>query len=175
MLQPYPQSDPSKMDEMAVAEMKWVQSFVLGVRRIRGEMNIAPSKPLPVLLQNGDESDRERLHGNLHYLQNLARIESVSWLSDDEQAPDSATALLPELRILIPMAGLIDKEAELARLRKQIDKLEKDLDRARGKLANPKFIDRAPAEIVAKEQARVGELEASLGNLKEQEQQIGRL
>jgi len=66
-------------------------------------------------------------------------------------------------------------QAELARLRKQIDKLEKDLDRARGKLANPKFIDRAPAEIVAKEQARVGELEASLGNLKEQEQQIGRL
>jgi valyl-tRNA synthetase len=175
MLQPYPQSDPSKIDEAAVAEMKWLQGFVLGVRRIRGEMNIAPSKPLPVLLQNGDESDRERLDGNLHYLRNLARIESVRWLSDDEQAPDSATALLAELRILIPMAGLIDKEAELTRLRKQIDKLEKDLHRARGKLANPEFVDRAPTEIVAKEQARVGELEASLGNLKDQEQQIGRL
>jgi valyl-tRNA synthetase len=172
MLQPYPDADEAQIDTAAIAEINWVMNFILGVRRIRGEMNIAPGKPLPVLLQNGSAADKNSLANNQVYLLKLGRLESINWLDADETAPESAIALVGEMKILIPMAGLIDKEAELARLDKEIQKIVKELPRIEGKLSNPAFIDKAPADVIDKEKAKLADLRSSLNNLEEQHRKI---
>ena len=172
MLQPYPVADEARVDSNAVAEINWVMSFILGVRRIRGEMNIAPGKPLPVLLQNGSVTDQDYLTNSSAYLKRLGRLESITWLNSDEVTPESAIALVGELKILIPMAGLIDKEAELARLDKEIQKIKNDLPRIEGKLSNPTFIDKAPPEVIDKEKAKLADLLSNLNNLEQQQTKI---
>ena len=155
--------------------MAWLQSFIIGVRNIRGEMNIAPGKPLPVLLENGSAEDRAFLDKHRAYLNTLARLESIEWLAEGEEAPESATALVGEMRILIPMAGLIDKEAELARLNKEIDKLEKEQKRLGGKLGNASFVEKAPAAVVEKERQKLAEVETSLAQYRDQLARINAL
>ncbi|MFI3185516.1 MAG: valine--tRNA ligase [Methylococcaceae bacterium] len=172
MLQAYPVAELAQIDNDAIAETNWIMSFILGVRRIRGEMNIAPGKPLPVLLQNGSEADQQSLASNLVYLQKLGRLESITWLNSDEVTPESAIALVGEMNILIPMAGLIDKEAELVRLDKEIQKIHNDLPRVEGKLNNPSFVDKAPPEVIAKEQAKLADLRSMLNNLEQQQRKI---
>ena len=175
MLQPYPVADNSHIDNSAIAEINWVMNFILGVRRIRGEMNIAPSKPLPVLLQNGSIIDQSYLSNSSVYLQRLGRLESITWLSNDDTTPESAIALVGELKILIPIAGLIDKDAELIRLDKEIQKIKNDLPRIQGKLSNPTFINKAPAEVIDKENAKLTDLLSNLHNLEQQQIKIGAL
>ncbi|MGZ4990843.1 MAG: valine--tRNA ligase, partial [Methylobacter sp.] len=172
MLQPYPVADEGKIDSKAMAETEWVMNFILGVRRIRGEMNIAPGKPLPVLLQNGSYTDQQYLSDNQVYLRKLGKLESIIWLTAAETAPESAMALVGEMKILIPMAGLIDKEAELARLEKEIQKINNDLPRVEGKLNNPAFVDKAPPEVIDKEKAKLADLRSMLNNLEEQQRKI---
>ncbi len=165
MLATYPSADVEAIDPEAETDMRWVMDFVLGVRKIRSGMNIEPRKPLPVLLDNGSDSDRARLSANQHYLQALARTESLRWLDAGEAAPESATALVGEMQLLIPMAGLIDQEAELARLTREVEKLERELLRGRAKLENPDFVARAPAEVVERERSRVDDLAAARDQL----------
>ncbi|EGW23661.1 valine--tRNA ligase [Methylobacter tundripaludum] len=172
MLQPYPVADEAHIDSNAIAETNWVMNFILGVRRIRGEMNIAPSKPLPIFLQNGSLADQQSLNNNLVYLQKLGRLHSITWLTPNESTPESAIALVGEMKILIPMAGLIDKEAELARLEKEIQKINNDLPRVEGKLNNPAFVDKAPPEVIDKEKAKLADLRSMLNNLEEQQRKI---
>jgi len=161
MTRPYPAADGNLVDPAAVDEMEWVMQFILGIRKIKGEMNIAPGKPLPVLLQNAGEADRARLQRNRHYLDFLARLESATLLERDQEPPESAMALVGEMRILIPMSGLIDKTAELARLEKEIGKLSENILRIEGKLENPNFVDKAPAAVVQKERDKLaGEIAA---------------
>ncbi|WP_260294688.1 valine--tRNA ligase [Sedimenticola hydrogenitrophicus] len=168
MTQPYPVRDDALTDPAAVAEMEWVMQFILGIRKIKGEMNIAPSKPLPVLLQNADAEDRARLARNRHYLDFLARLESATLLGSDEEAPESAMALVGGMKLLIPMAGLIDKEAELGRLHKEIGKLKENIARIEGKLNNPKFVDKAPDAVVQKERDKLADEIAALEKLEHQ-------
>ncbi len=175
MLQPYPIADESKIDKEAVENTDWLMAVILGVRRIRGEMNIAPSKPLPVLLQNGSPQDAERLETNRVYLNRLARLETMTWLNADEIAPESAIAIVGEMQILIPIAGLIDKTAELARLDKEILKLQTELERIDVKLSNPSFVEKAPAAVLEKERSRLAELQSTLGNLQTQHVKISAL
>lgn len=172
MLQPYPAVDVTLDDTCAVAEITWVMQFILGVRRIRGEMNIAPGKPLSVLLQNGGDQDRAFFANSRIYLHKLGRLESATWLADADAAPESAIALVGAMKILIPMAGLIDKDAELARLDKEIQKIQKELPRAEGKLSNPEFVSKAPAEVLKKEEQKLAELRSSLDNLEQQRGKI---
>ena len=172
MRQPYPEPQLEVVDQAALQEMGWVMNFILGVRRIRGEMNIAPGKLLQVLLENGQVQDRRWLSDNLELILSLGRVESIQWLESGEKAPECAIALLGEMRILIPMRGLIDKEAELARLDKEIQRIEKDLPRVEGKLNDPSFIEKAPAEVVAKERAKLAELRSGLLQLQEQADRI---
>ncbi len=171
MHQPYPLADAARSDAAIETEMDWLMRFILGVRNIRGEMNISPGKPLPVLLQNGSAEDSARLERYALFLKTLARLESITWL-DGAEAPESATALVGDMKLLIPMAGLIDKDAELARLNREIDKLGKDLDKCQTKLANPSYVERAPAEVVAQERGRVAELQSALSRLDEQAARI---
>lgn len=168
MLQPYPQADETQINPTAIAETDWLMKFVLGVRQIRGEMNIAPGKPLPVLIQNGSEKDQLSLQQHRVYLEKLARLESIQWLANQETAPESAMALVGEMKILIPLAGLIDKEAELARLEKEMQKIHKELPRIVGKLNNPGFVDKAPAAVLEAEKTKLAALESSLANLEQQ-------
>ena len=168
MRQPYPVPDPQRIDESSLEDIDWVKGFVLAVRRVRGEQNIQPSRRVPILLENASKRDRDMLGGCRHYLNSLAGLESITVLGNDDSAPKSAVGLLGAMKILIPLAGLIDTEAETARLAKEIEKHAKDLGRSEQKLANANFFDRAPTEIVAKERARLAELRAAIDRLQEQ-------
>jgi valyl-tRNA synthetase len=172
MTQPYPEPDTETFDPNAIEEMEWVKDFIVGIRQIRSGMDIAPSKPIPVLLQNASREDVERLERNRQYIDFLARTESVTVLSADEEAPESATALVGNMKVLIPMAGLIDVEAEMARLNKEIDKKQKDMERTEAKLANPNFVDRAPEAVVEKERGKLAEMRSAFDSLQEQ---LGRI
>ena len=172
MLQPYPVAEANWQDAAGELEMAWAMEFILGLRRIRGEMDIAPSKPLPVLLQGGGADDRARLARNAVLIEKLGRTESIRWLEEGESAPESAIALVGELKLLIPMAGLIDKDAELARLDKEIQRMARDLPRIEGKLADPSFVAKAPPAVVDKEKARAEELRSAIARLEEQATRI---
>jgi valyl-tRNA synthetase len=152
--------------------MEWVMQFVLGVRRIKGEMNIPPGRPLPVLLEHAGERDLAWLAASRHYLDFLARTESVTVLAEGQQAPESAIALVGDMKVLIPMAGLIDKEAELKRLQKEIGRLGADLERTERKLANPSFVEKAPPAVVGKERERLAGQRAALAKLRQQMDRI---
>ena len=159
----------------AVAAVDWIKGFILGVRRIRGEMDLSPSKPLPVLLADAGALDRAHLDQFHDMLSFLARLESITLLDDAADAPESATALLGTLKILVPMAGLIDKQAELERLGKQIAKLEKELQKSRGKLANEQFVANAPPAVVEQERGRIADWESSVTELVAQREKISAL
>ena len=175
MRQAYPAADDSQINRVAVAELDWVKEFILGVRRIRGEMNIAPGKPLPLLLQDNSDQDQSYLLRNQTYLQKLGRLESITCLKSGDVAPESAIALVGNLKLLIPMAGLIDKDAELARLEKEIQRIQNDLPRVEGKLNNPAFADKAPAEVIDKEKAKLADMRVALNNLQAQREKIIKL
>ncbi len=172
MLCPYPQADPELIDETAIDELEWVKHFVMGVRQIRSEMDIKPGKPLPVICQNGSELDRQKLDRNRALLMSLAKLESIDWLEPDQQAPGSATSLVGDMSLLIPLAGLIDKNAELSRLRKNIQKLEQDAQRIEGKLGNDNFIAKAPAAVIDKDKVRLAALNSALASLQAQADRI---
>ena len=167
MQQPYPRHDESKLDEKVVNDLEWVKTFVMGVRRIRSEMDISPGKALPVLLQNYSATDQTLFNDNEAFIKTLAKIESIEWLSD-EQAPESATALIGDMKILIPLAGLIDKDAEMARLEKEIGKISVNLEKSEAKMSNASFVDKAPEAVVLKERQRIEEMHTALKQLNEQ-------
>jgi len=172
MMAAYPQAEAAKQDESAEADVEWIKNVIVGIRNIRGEMDIAPSKALNVLMRNGSEQDKSRLQSNMNFLQKLAKLESVTWLNEGDEVPMSATALVGDMEVLVPMAGLIDKDAELARLQKEIDKASKDLQRIQGKLGNESFVAKAPAAVVEKEQAKLADLTLTVAKLNEQKASI---
>ena len=172
MRQPYPEADNSKIDNAAVEELEWVKEFILGVRQIRSGNDIKPSKALPVFIQNGSEQDQQRIENNKHYLVDLAKIESITWLNEGDDAPNPATALVGEMKILIPLDGLIDVEAEKIRLQKEMDKLGGEIKRTEGKLSNPKFVDKAPEDVVNKEKEKLNGFKSTLESLSEQLKKI---
>jgi valyl-tRNA synthetase len=165
MDQAYPEFNAAKVDAIAMQDLEWVKGFVLAIRSIRGEMDIAPSKLLPVLLKNVLPEDIRRLEENAMFLNSIAKLETVTVLNEDDKAPACATSLLGSLEIMIPMAGLIDKDAELARIAKALDKLEKDFARTQGKLANEKFVSNAPDAVINKEKAKLADFTMQMGKL----------
>jgi len=175
MLRPYPEVDTEADNKDAVADVEWVREFILGIRQIRGEMDISPGKPLPVILQNSSDTDRRRAEAYANLLQGVGRIESVTSLGDGEEPPASATALLGDLRLLVPLKGVIDVVAERARLEKQQERLAADLSRARGKLDNEKFVNNAPPDVVTQERQRATEFEKAIGQLAEQLEKLADL
>ncbi|CAA0326145.1 valyl-tRNA synthetase [Alteromonas alvinellae] len=168
MVQAFPEVDEAKQDDKVLADIEWVKKFIVGIRNIRGEMDISPNKPLNALLKNVSDEDARRLDAAKAFLDKLSKLETVTVLKDGEEAPASATALVGEMEILIPMAGLIDKDAELARITKAMEKIEKDVSRTRGKLGNEKFVSNAPEAVIEKERAKLEEGEKALAKLKEQ-------
>ena len=172
MHQAWPEADESKIDEQATRDIEWLKGVIIAVRNIRAEMNIAPGKPLDVLLTKGKPEDAERLEQNRRFLAKLAKLESVTWLANPEDAPLSATQLVGDMEVLVPMADLIDKDAELARLAKEIEKQDKLIGGIEKKLGNDGFIAKAPVAVVEKERAKLAEFQATRQLLEEQQAKI---
>jgi valyl-tRNA synthetase len=172
MTQPFPNIFSELRDEQAEADIAWIKSVVTATRNIRGEMDISPAKPIPILFSNGDDADKTRLEQHSSLLEFLIRPEKLEWWDSSEEPPLSATHLVGDMQVLVPMAGLIDKDAELARLDKDIEKKEKDQARTKGKLNNPNFVDKAPADVVQKEKDKLIELDTALQQLLAQKARI---
>ena len=172
MLQPYPVYDVANVDQEAEANIDWLKGVIIAIRNIRGEMNISPARSIPVLLRSSSESDRQRLEGYRPYLQKLARLDSIEYLASSAEAPAAATQLHGDLEILVPLAGLIDVEAECARLNKEISKLEGGLKAVSGKLGNTKFVDNAPQAVVAREREKEQQMSGALKALREKLEQL---
>jgi len=175
MLQPYPVCNEARIDASAEADIHWLQAVILAVRNIRGEMNISPAQEIPLLLRNGDSEDRRRSAENTAFLKKLAKLAEIRWLDADAAVPPAATQLVGDLQLLVPMAGLIDTGAELARLTREIEKIEKDVARIEAKLGNAEFTARAPADVVAKERERLTAQQAALQQLASQRAAIASL
>ncbi len=175
LTQIYPQANAKLQDAAIDAELAWVKDIIVAVRTIRSEMNIAPGKPLPILFNKGNAQDKKLFAANQHLITTLAKFESVQWLAATDDIPESATALVGDLEILIPMAGLIDKKEESARLQREIAKLIKEAENAENKLQNPSFVERAPSDVVEKERGRLSELKITMEKLQTQLEKISSL
>ena len=168
MLQAYPQADSALVDAQAVTDIEWLQGIILALRNVRGEMNISPAKPINALLKNASTEDAIRLEANRQFLAKLAKLETIEVLAADAEAPMSAIQLVGDLEVLVPMLGLIDVKAEIARLTKEAEKLNKELTGVTNKLSNANFVDKAPAVVVEKEKARQADLEIAHAKLQQQ-------
>ena len=174
MLQDYPRSNNAWVDVDSAHSVDWLKEFIIGVRKIRSEMDIAPKQGLNVLCQQANDNDLRQIETHQAALKKLAKIDNISLLGNEE-APEAALALVGEMKVLIPLAGLIDKDAEIERLSKDISKLEINIEKTRTKLSNPSFTDKAPAAVVAKEQQRIQEQEQTLRDLLQQRKKMEKL
>ncbi|MFT5452143.1 MAG: valyl-tRNA synthetase [Enterobacterales bacterium] len=165
IIQAFPEQDSSLIEATAIEDISWVKQVIVAIRTIRSEMGISPAKPIPMYLSNGNSQDKQRLESQQQFLKTLAKLESITWLNDGETAPVSATGLAGKMEILIPMQGLINKDAELARLDKELQKMQKEQQRISGKLSNPGFTDKAPEAVVAKERIKLAEVEDAMAIL----------
>jgi valyl-tRNA synthetase len=175
MIQPFPNAADFAADDAAERELLWIQKFILGIRQIRGEMDIAPNKHLSVQLQDPAADDLRLLKVHKHYLINLARLENITVIAAGTEPPPAATALLGAMKILVPMAGLIDVEAERKRLGKNRERVILALGKSRNKLANQNFRSKAPDDVITKEQAKVAAMEQEIVQLDEQLARLAQL
>lgn len=175
MLQPFPEYDASQVDEKALSDLEWIKQTIIAVRNIRAEMNIAPGKPLEVMLRGANAEAQRRVLENQSFIQSLARLSSLTLLADGDKGPISVTKLVEGAEVLIPMAGLIDKATELERLAKEVAKLEAEIERIESKLSNEGFVARAPEAVVAKERERMAACAEAKQKLIEQQATIAAL
>src|SRR6185437_5047 len=165
---PYPHAADFASDDAATAEIEWFKAVLSGIRRIRSEMNIAPGKTIPLLLAGGEATDRARAAKFAAQIAFLARTEAPQWIAPGAAEPAAAAAVVGSLRVLIPLAGLIDLGAEQARLAKEIARVEGEIKKCEGKLGNANFVANAPAEVVAQERQRIVDWNTQLAAMREQ-------
>jgi valyl-tRNA synthetase len=175
MLQPFPEFDAAKADELALADLEWIKQAIIAIRNVRAEMNLSPAKPLELLLRGASADAQRRVEQNLSFIKSLARLESITILPAGDKGPVSVTKLVEGAELLIPMAGLIDKDAELARLDKEMTKLDGEIASIEGKLSNEGFVARAPQAVVAKERERLAACGEAKVKLAEQKATIAAL
>ncbi|MEM8684158.1 MAG: valine--tRNA ligase [Pseudomonadota bacterium] len=173
MLQAFPQAS-GEQHEDAVDDIDWVKTFIVGIRQIRGEMDIPPGKPLPVIVEHAQDWDRRRAEEYRLLLQRVGRVESIV-IHDGGELPTCATALIGETRLLVPMKGLIDVDAERARLGKQLAKVRADEAKSEAKLKNENFVNNAPAHVVEVERQRIADFARQIDLLSEQLEKLAEL
>jgi valyl-tRNA synthetase len=175
MLQAYPVPRTDRIDPEAEADIAWIQQVILGVRTIRGEMNIAPGRKLPLYFRHGESADHVRLDANRSYLARLANLDDMVWLEPGDEPPAAATVLAGAMELHVPLAGLIDKDAELARLDREIAKSTQEIQRLNGKLGNASFVANAPPDVVAQEREKASAAADALHRLSTQRERIAAL
>ena len=173
--QPFPEPQNELLDDNAEAEINWLKDFILGIRKIRGEMNLSPGKPLPCFIKNFSTQDKSFIESNRSILTTIAKLDSISLLSETDEEEESAIALVGEMKLLIPLAGLIDKGAEQERLNKEIEKLLKLKSQFSAKLSNEKFVKGAPEAVVNNEKQKLASTESALNDLESQLEKISNL
>ncbi len=174
-LQPYPEREGDKINAGAEGEIEWLKAVIVQLRRIRSEMNLAPSKAIPLLYAGGSAADRARTEKFAAQIAFLARVEAQRWLAPGEAEPAASAAIVGEMKLLIPLAGLIDVGAEQARLAKEMARIEGEIRKCQGKLGNESFVANAPAAVVAQEQQRLADFSTTLAGLREQAQRLAAL
>jgi valyl-tRNA synthetase len=168
MISEFPTTDEQLLDVQAEQEINWIKTLTLAIRQIRSEMNIPPAKTLSVLLAQANTTDQHCLTTHEQLIITMARLSEISLLSADQAEPAAATALMGDMKILIPLAGLIDKEEETQRINKQIEKINQEIMRGEGKLKNEKFVSKAPDHLVAAEKDKLASNKTALQELSEQ-------
>lgn len=175
MLQALPQYDAANFNQEALDDIEWVKAFITSIRNLRAEYDINPGKPLEVMLKAANEQDAARIEANKEVLVSLAKLESIRVLADGEATPACATALVGKSELMIPMAGLIDKDAELDRLAKEIAKTQGEIARIEGKLGNEGFVAKAPEAVITKEREKLAGYQEALVKLEQQKATIAAL
>ncbi|EKF9702454.1 valine--tRNA ligase [Vibrio cholerae] len=175
MLQALPQYDAANFNQEALDDIEWVKAFITSIRNLRAEYDINPGKPLEVMLKAANEQDAARIEANKQVLVSLAKLESIRVLADGEATPACATALVGKSELMIPMAGLIDKDAELDRLAKEIAKTQGEIARIEGKLGNEGFVAKAPEAVITKEREKLAGYQEALVKLEQQKAAIAAL
>ncbi|EOW9179881.1 valine--tRNA ligase [Vibrio cholerae] len=175
MLQALPQYDAANFNQEALDDIEWVKAFITSIRNLRAEYDINPGKPLEVMLKAANEQDAARIEANKPVLVSLAKLESIRVLADGEATPACATALVGKSELMIPMAGLIDKDAELDRLAKEIAKTQGEIARIEGKLGNEGFVAKAPEAVITKEREKLAGYQEALVKLEQQKAAIAAL
>lgn len=168
----YPKTDEAQISEQVEADMAWLQELIASVRNIRGEMKLGNAVRLPVLLQNISSDEDARLSRIKNQFKALAKVESLEIVKEGDEVPLSSSSMVGQLRVLVPMKGLIDPTAELARLGKSYDKLKGQAEGIARKLGNEGFVSKAPAEVVDAEKAKLAELEGQLTAMTAQMEQL---
>ena len=175
MISPYPIFDAVLINTEAQEDIEWMKQIIIGIRTIRSEMNLSPALSIPVLLRQGTEEDQARFVRNKSLLMSLAKLSEISWLEKNIEPPPASTALAGQLEILIPLAGLINKAAEITRLEKELAKVQLEINKATQKLNTPTFVDKAPPAVVEQEKERLNDFERSFKQLAEQREKIKNL
>ncbi|EJL6427459.1 valine--tRNA ligase [Vibrio cholerae] len=175
MLQALPQYDAANFNQEALDDIEWVKAFITSIRNLRAEYDINPGKPLEVMLKAANEQDAARIEANKPVLVSLAKLESIRVLADGEATPACATALVGKSELMIPMAGLIDKDAELDRLAKEIAKTQGEIARIEGKLGNEGFVAKAPEAVITKEREKLAGYQEAQVKLEQQKATIAAL
>lgn len=175
MLAQYPVADEAKINEQAEADMQWLQGLIGAVRNIRGEMGLGNARLLPVLLQNTTEAEKAQITRIEALFKALAKVESITFLADGEQPPLSSSSVVGHVSVFVPMKGLIDPKAELGRLQKDLDKVQKQHDQIATKLGNEGFVAKAPAAVVEGEKVKLAEFADQLAKIKANMEQIAAL
>jgi valyl-tRNA synthetase len=159
MLAPWPDQAVFTSDAAALADVEWIKGVILGLRQIRGEMDISPARRLAPLVRDAVATDRAQFARHATLLTRLAGIDAPRLLDSGEVAPPSASAVVGNMTVLVPMQGLIDPALELTRLTRKREKNDQEMVRARAKLTNPNFVNHAPPEVVATERERIAQFE----------------
>ncbi|MFC6841330.1 valine--tRNA ligase [Xanthomonas theicola] len=169
-LQPYPRAGDLDVAAYAGAEadIEWLKAMVSALRRVRSELNVPPARLVPLLLQGGQADDRMRVERFASQLKFLLRLEAIQWLDGARDAPPAAAAIVGELRLLVPLQGLVDLDAERTRLDKEIKRVDAEIGKCNGKLGNTTFVQNAPAAVVEQERMRLADWTTQLDGLREQ-------
>ena len=175
MLAQWPEADHELINGDAEAEMEWLKSIIVAVRTIRSESNIPPGDELGLILGNTVADDSARVTRHKQALAKLAKVASITIAKSGEEQPPTLSALAGTIEVMVPMAGVIDVDKELARLDKELDRLTAERGRLAGKLSNDNFVARAPADVVDKERAKLADIETSISSITTQKSKMEEL